>query len=51
MKPTLSSGGHEGKTGATSPKEKEAEIDGLTHLLVQNMEAAGDPDFYGRLRT
>ena len=30
-----------------SPDKKEAEIDALTDLLVQNMEAAGDPDFYG----
>ena len=35
------------KQAPTSPKEKEAEIDALTNLLVQNMEAAGDPDFYG----
>lgn len=26
---------------------KEAEVDALTDLLVQNMQVAGDPDFYG----
>lgn len=26
---------------------KEAEVDALTNLLLQNMESTSDPDFYG----
>ena len=27
---------------------KEAEVDALTNLLLQNMEASADPDFFGK---
>jgi hypothetical protein len=27
---------------------KEAEVDALTNLLLQNMEATKDPDYYGK---
>ena len=38
----------EGEPG-TFPKE-EAEVDALTDLLMKNMQAAGDPDFFGKCR-
>ena len=38
-----------GSTPHSPSKEpKEAEVDALTHLLMQNMEAAADPDFFGK---
>ena len=32
-----------------SEDKKEAEVDALTQMLMQNMEAAADPDFFGKL--
>ncbi|XP_064610729.1 lipoma-preferred partner homolog isoform X2 [Liolophura sinensis] len=32
---------------ASNSAGKEAEVDALTNLLLQNMESAGDPDFFG----
>jgi len=33
---------------AAQDSKKEAEVDALTDLLMQNMQVAGDPDFFGR---
>ena len=57
LKPTLHSQsplpdnypGSPDKQSPTSPTEKEAEVDALTSLLMQNMQAAADPDFFGEL--
>ena len=55
LKPTLNTGapadnyttGSPDTQSPTSPMEKEAEVNALTNLLMQNMEAAADPDFFG----
>lgn len=39
------------RTSGQSPSVKEAEVDALTSLLLQNMEASADPDFYGNYFT
>ncbi|KAL3861314.1 hypothetical protein ACJMK2_007369 [Sinanodonta woodiana] len=37
-----------GSKQSSSPKsDKEAEVDALTNLLMQNMESTSDPDFFG----
>lgn len=48
--------GYESGGGGSTPQSpskepKEAEVDALTSLLVQNMEAAADPDFFGQCLT
>ena len=44
--------GYSSSSGSTpqspSKEPKEAEVDALTNLLMQNMEAAADPDFFGK---
>ncbi|KAG8180921.1 hypothetical protein JTE90_020147 [Oedothorax gibbosus] len=40
-------GGRGGKGGGGRPSGKEAEVDRLTDLMVQNMENSSDPEFYG----
>ena len=40
---------HEAVAPGSGGDKKEAEVDALTQMLMQNMEAAADPDFFGKI--
>jgi len=49
LKPTMDSYNADSSSSLKSAGSgKEAEVDALTSLLIQNMEVSGDPDFFGR---
>jgi hypothetical protein len=49
LKPTLDSVRDERNGGVQSPGDSGTEVDALTDLLMKNMRAAGDPDFFGEI--